>query len=183
MKLNPQRGVGGGAEGNRTPDLVIANDALSQLSYSPTRGAGLGTGTAERFAQAGVSVKLPFPLASAPRIRDNRPKPGAAQRMILDALFFLVQAGLNLFFWAVILAAVLSLLVGFGVLDTRNRLVWTLSDFFYRVTEPVLRPVRNRLPNLGGIDLSPLVVLLLIQAAMLLVAAIRGYMLRAGIYF
>ncbi|MBB3899974.1 YggT family protein [Roseococcus suduntuyensis] len=103
--------------------------------------------------------------------------------MILDALFFLVQAGLNLFFWAVILAAVLSLLVGFGVLDTRNRLVWTLSDFFYRVTEPVLRPVRNRLPNLGGIDLSPLVVLLLIQAAMLLVAAIRGYMLRAGIYF
>ncbi|WP_191085950.1 YggT family protein [Roseococcus microcysteis] len=103
--------------------------------------------------------------------------------MILDALFFLVQAGLNLFFWAVILAAVLSLLVGFGVLDTRNRLVWTLSDFFYRVTEPALRPVRNRLPNLGGIDLSPLVVLLLIQAAMLLVAAIRGYMLRAGIYF
>ncbi|HEV7455711.1 MAG TPA: YggT family protein [Roseococcus sp.] len=103
--------------------------------------------------------------------------------MILDALFFLVQAGLNLFFWAVIIAAVLSLLVGFGVLDTRNRLVWTLSDFFYRVTEPVMRPVRNRLPNLGGIDISPLVVLLLIQAAMLLVAAIRGYMLRAGIYF
>jgi len=103
--------------------------------------------------------------------------------MILDALFFLVQAGLNLFFWAVIIAAVLSLLVGFGVLDTRNRLVWTLSDFFYRVTEPALRPVRNRLPQLGGIDISPLVVLLLIQAAMLLVAAIRGYMLRAGIYF
>lgn len=103
--------------------------------------------------------------------------------MILDALFFLVQAGLNLFFWAVIIAAILSLLVNFGVLDTRNRLVWTLSDFFYRVTEPVLRPARNRLPNLGGIDISPLVVLLLIQAAMLLVAAIRGYMLRAGIYF
>jgi YggT family protein len=103
--------------------------------------------------------------------------------MILDALFFLVQAGLNLFFWAIIIAAILSLLVNFGVLDTRNRLVWTLSDFFYRVTEPALRPVRNRLPQLGGIDISPLVVLLLIQAAMLLVAAIRGYMLRAGIYF
>lgn len=103
--------------------------------------------------------------------------------MILDALFFLVQTGLNLFFWAVIIAAVLSLLVGFGVLDTRNRLVWTLSDFFYRVTEPALRPVRNRLPNLGGIDLSPLVVLLLIQAALLLVAAIRGYMISAGLYF
>lgn len=103
--------------------------------------------------------------------------------MILDALFFLVQAGLNLFFWAIIIAAILSLLVSFGVLDTRNRLVWTLSDFFYRVTEPALRPVRNRLPQLGGIDISPLVVLLLIQAAMLLVNAIRGYMLRGGIYF
>jgi len=103
--------------------------------------------------------------------------------MILDAFFFLIQAGLNLFFWAIIIAAIMSLLVSFGVLDTRNRLVWTLSDFFFRVTEPVLRPVRNRLPQLGGIDISPLVVLLLIQAAMLLVNAIRGYMLRGGIYF
>ncbi|WP_207537931.1 YggT family protein [Sabulicella rubraurantiaca] len=103
--------------------------------------------------------------------------------MILDALFFLVMAGLNLYFWAIIIAAVLSLLTGFGILDTRNRVVWTIGDFFYRVTEPALRPVRDRLPNLGGIDLSPLVVLLLIQAAMLLVAAIQGYMIRGGVYF
>ncbi|MCW8087738.1 YggT family protein [Sabulicella glaciei] len=103
--------------------------------------------------------------------------------MILDALFFLVMAGLNLFFWAIIIAAVLSLLTGFGILDTRNRVVWTIGDFFYRVTEPALRPVRDRLPNLGGIDLSPLVVLLLIQAAMLLVAAIQGYLIRGGVYF
>jgi len=48
---------------------------------------------------------------------------------------------------------------------------------------PLLRPVRNRLPNLGGIDLSPLVVLLLIQAAMLLVNAIQGYLIRGGLYF
>lgn len=103
--------------------------------------------------------------------------------MILDALFFLIQAGLNIFFWAVIIAAVLSLLIGFNVLDTRNRLVWTISDFFYRVTEPALRPIRNRLPNLGGVDISPLILLLLIQAAQLLVGAIRGYMIGAGIYF
>jgi len=103
--------------------------------------------------------------------------------MILDAFFFLIQAGLNLFFWAILIAAVLSLLVGFNVLDTRNRVVWTITDFFYRVTEPVMRPVRNRLPNMGGIDLSPLVVLLLVQAAMLLVSAIRGYMISFGVYF
>lgn len=103
--------------------------------------------------------------------------------MILDALFFLVQAGLSLFFWAVIIAAVLSLLIGFNVLDTRNRLVWTISDFFYRATEPALRPIRNRMPNLGGIDLSPLLLLLLLQAAMLLVGAVQGYMIRGGVYF
>lgn len=103
--------------------------------------------------------------------------------MILDAFFFLVQAGLTLFFWAILIAAILSLLTGFGILDTRNRLVWSICDFFYRVTEPAMRPVRNRLPNFGGIDISPLIVLLLVQAAMLLVSAIQGYMIRGGLYF
>jgi len=103
--------------------------------------------------------------------------------MILDALFFLVQAGLQLFFWAVIIAAIMSMLIGFNVLDTRNRMVWTLADFFARVTEPAMRPVRERLPNLGGIDISPMVVLLLVQACMLLVAAVQNYMIRGGIYF
>ena len=55
----------------------------------------------------------------------------------------------------------------FGVLDTRNRLVWTIGDFLYRVTEPVLRPIRNMLPNLGGIDISPWIVVLLIQIVVL----------------
>lgn len=103
--------------------------------------------------------------------------------MLLDALFFLVLAGLELFFWAVIIAAVLSLLIGFRVLDSRNRFVWLVADFFARVTEPVLRPVRDRMPNLGGIDISPLIVLLLVQAAMILVRAIQGYMIRGGLYF
>ncbi|MDB5416460.1 MAG: hypothetical protein JWR10_4795 [Rubritepida sp.] len=103
--------------------------------------------------------------------------------MILDALFFLIQAALSLFFWAILITAILSLLIGFNILDTRNRLVWGISDFFYRVTEPVMRPVRNRLPNLGGIDITPLIVLLLVQACMLLVGAIQGYLIRGGLYF
>lgn len=103
--------------------------------------------------------------------------------MILDALFFLIQAGLTLFFWAILIAAILSLLTGFGILDTRNRLVWSICDFFYRVTEPAMRPVRNRMPNLGSVDISPLIVLLLVQACMLLVSAIQGYMIRGGLYF
>ena len=103
--------------------------------------------------------------------------------MILDAFFFLIQAGLSLYFWAVIIAAILSLLIGFNVLDTRNRLVWTISDFFYRVTEPALRPIRARLPQLGGVDLSPLILLLLVQACMILVGAVQRYMITGGVYF
>jgi YggT family protein len=103
--------------------------------------------------------------------------------MLLDAVFFLIRAALDLFWWAVLLAAIIQTLLAFNVLDGRNRIVWTIADFLYRVTEPALRPVRNRLPNLGGIDLSPLVVLLLITAISIAVTAIQGYLLRAGIYF
>jgi len=103
--------------------------------------------------------------------------------MLLDAVFFLIQAGLDLFWWAVLLAALVQTLMAFGVLDGRNRIVWTIADFLYRVTEPALRPIRNRLPNLGGIDLSPLVLLLVITAVGIAVGAIRRYMLLSGVYF
>ena len=82
---------------------------------------------------------------------------------MITALYQLINAVIGLFIWALILAAVFSMLTAFGVLDTRNRLVWSIGDFLYRVTEPVLRPVRNILPNFGNIDLSPIVVILLLQ--------------------
>lgn len=81
------------------------------------------------------------------------------------AVIWLIDTALNLYIWALIIAAILSILVSFGVLDTRNRLVWAVGDFFERLTEPALRPIRRFLPNLGGIDLSPLVLILLLQAA------------------
>jgi YggT family protein len=84
---------------------------------------------------------------------------------MITILFSLLLFVINLYFWAIILSAVFSLLTSFGVLDTRNRLVWTIGDFLYRVTDPVLRPIRNMLPNFGGIDISPLIVLALIQLA------------------
>jgi YggT family protein len=82
---------------------------------------------------------------------------------VITALFQLINAVIGLFIWALILAAIFSMLTAFGVLDTRNRLVWTIGDFLYRVTEPILRPVRNVMPNFGNIDLSPVVVILLLQ--------------------
>jgi YggT family protein len=81
---------------------------------------------------------------------------------LISILFEVADQLLGLFWWAVILAAVFQTLVSFNVLDTRNRFVWMIGDFLYKVTEPALRPIRRVLPNFGGIDLSPLVLLLII---------------------
>jgi YggT family protein len=91
---------------------------------------------------------------------------------VITALFQLCNAVIGLFIWALILAAIFSMLTAFGVLDTRNRLVWTIGDFLFRVTEPILRPVRRMLPSFGNIDLSPLILLLLLQAARMLLSSL-----------
>ncbi|BDG70834.1 YggT family protein [Roseomonas fluvialis] len=88
----------------------------------------------------------------------------------MQALFWLLDTALSLYVWALIISAILSLLLAFNVLDSRNRFVWTVADFFYRVTEPALRPIRKRLPNLGGVDLSPLVLIIALQALRILLA-------------
>jgi len=82
---------------------------------------------------------------------------------VISGLFQLLDAVINLFIWALILSAIFSTLASFGVLDTRNRLVYTIGDFLNRVTEPVLRPIRSVLPNFGNIDISPIVAILLLQ--------------------
>ena len=102
--------------------------------------------------------------------------------MLLDAVFFLVRAMLDLLWWAVLLAAIIQTLIAFNVLDTRNRVVWMVADFLYRVTEPLFRRVRGFLPSMGAVDLSPLIVLLLITAAGLVVSAVQRYMLLSGLY-
>ena len=68
----------------------------------------------------------------------------------------------GLYVWILIAAAILSWLVAFNVVNSRNQFVAMIGDFLYRITEPVLRPLRNLLPNLGGLDLSPVVVILII---------------------
>lgn len=78
---------------------------------------------------------------------------------MITILYDIIYEVLNLYKWAVILAALFSVLVSFGVLDTRNRAVWTIGDFLFRITEPALRPIRNLLPNMGGLDISPIVLI------------------------
>ncbi|ALN71643.1 MULTISPECIES: YggT family protein [unclassified Aureimonas] len=69
---------------------------------------------------------------------------------------------LNILWWIIIVSAILSWLLAFNILDYRNNFVRTVSDTLYRLTEPLYRPIRRILPNLGGLDLSPLVVLIAI---------------------
>lgn len=88
----------------------------------------------------------------------------------MRALFWLLDTAINLYVWALIISAVISLLLAFNVLDSRNRAVWSVADFFHRVTEPALRPIRRRLPHLGGVDISPLVLILALQALRILLA-------------
>ncbi len=82
---------------------------------------------------------------------------------LLTILYHAIMYLLTLFTWALILSAIISLLLAFNVLDSRNRIVWSIADFLYRITDPVLRPVRRVLPVMGNIDFSPWVVLLVIQ--------------------
>lgn len=103
--------------------------------------------------------------------------------MFLDVVFFLASAVLDLLWWAVLLAVIVQMLIQFGVLDTRNRVVWMVADFLARVTEPLFGRVRRLLPNFGPLDLSPLVVLLLITAAQMLLRATANALLRNGMYF
>ncbi len=95
------------------------------------------------------------------------------------ALFWLIDRLISLYTWAVILAAVFSMLAAFGVLDTRNRVVWTIGDFLYRVTEPALRPIRNVLPNFGNIDISPVILILLLQALRMLLGELEMSLMRS----
>ena len=78
------------------------------------------------------------------------------------SLLGLIDIVLQLIQWLVIASAIASWLVAFGVLNTRNRGVYMIVDFLYRITEPLLRPIRRIIPAFGGVDISPLILLLLI---------------------
>ena len=78
------------------------------------------------------------------------------------AIFYLVLQVLKIYTYVVIANVVISWLVAFNVLNTSNRFVYLILDFTYRLTEPFLNKIRAFLPNLGAIDISPVILLLLI---------------------
>ena len=78
------------------------------------------------------------------------------------ALFYLILQVLKLYSYVVIANVVVSWLVAFNVLNTSNRFVYSVLDFTYRLTDPILNKIRRFLPNLGTLDISPIILLLLI---------------------
>jgi YggT family protein len=80
----------------------------------------------------------------------------------MTALFILISMVINLLIWLLIIQAVLSWLLAFDVVNRSNRVVNTIWDFTNRLSEPLLRPLRKVIPNIGGIDLSPMVLILLL---------------------
>ena len=76
------------------------------------------------------------------------------------SLLVLIDKVIDIYTWIVIASAIASWLVAFGVVNTRNQVIRWIVDFLYRITEPALRPIRRVLPNLGGVDISPVILLL-----------------------
>lgn len=80
----------------------------------------------------------------------------------MRALLDVILIALNFYTWIIIASAVFSWLYAFNIINTGNQFIATIGNMLYQMTEPVLRPIRNRLPMLGGLDLSPIVLILLI---------------------
>ncbi|MEC8794004.1 MAG: YggT family protein, partial [Pseudomonadota bacterium] len=89
-----------------------------------------------------------------------RGRPRRFEGPTMLSLLQLIDTVINLYIWALLIFIVLSWLVQFKVINSNNRAVYLVMDFLYRITEPVLRPIRNLLPNLGGLDISPIVLVL-----------------------
>lgn len=79
-------------------------------------------------------------------------------RAVLDVILI----ALNLYVWIIIASAILSWLYAFNIVNHGNQFVRSVGEFLYRITEPALRPIRRVLPDLGGIDISPIVLILAI---------------------
>jgi YggT family protein len=78
------------------------------------------------------------------------------------AIFYLVLQILKLYSYVVIANVIASWLIAFNILNTQNRFVYSILEFSYRLTDPILNKIRRFLPNLGSLDISPIILLLLI---------------------
>ena len=94
----------------------------------------------------------------------------------MQSVLIIIDTVIDLYLWVVIIWVIMSWLVSFQIVNTHNRFVYLVSDFLHRATDPALRPIRRVTPYLGGIDLSPLVLILILYFLRLL---LREYVFAA----
>ncbi len=102
---------------------------------------------------------------------------------MVNAIFWLLGELIHLYILAIIAAVVISMLISFGVINARSQFVYTVADFLNRLTNPFLNPIRRMLPDLGGIDISPVIGILLLEALQFVLADIYGRLVIAGLAF
>ena len=93
----------------------------------------------------------------------------------MNAFILLLDRIIYLYVWVLIINAIISWLIAFNVLNTQNRFVYSVLEFTYKLTDPLLNYIRRFLPNLGSIDISPVVLILLIYFVRDLIRNIVGY--------
>ncbi len=81
----------------------------------------------------------------------------------MKSLLILFDNAVSIYIWILIINVALSWLIAFNILNTSNRLIYSLLDISYKLTDPLLRPIRSFLPNLGSIDISPVILILLLM--------------------
>ena len=80
----------------------------------------------------------------------------------MKSLFLLIDNIINIYIWLIIINVILSWLVAFNVLNTQNRFVFMILNGTYQLTDPALNKIRKFIPNLGSIDISPVILILLL---------------------
>jgi YggT family protein len=86
----------------------------------------------------------------------------SVQEVLMDVLAFFFMKLIDLYIWVIIISAILSWLIAFNVVNSSNRFVMTVADTLWRLTDPALRPIRKMLPDLGGVDISPVLLIILL---------------------
>ena len=80
----------------------------------------------------------------------------------MNSLVILISQITELFIWLLIIQAILSWLINFGIINTQSNFVNMIGSFLYKITEPLLRPIRKLLPEFGGVDISPVILIMLL---------------------
>ena len=90
--------------------------------------------------------------------------------IILGPLFAIISIALEIYLWVIIASAVLSWLIAFNVVNTRSPAVAQIGQVLYRLTEPALRPIRKRVPPMGGVDIASVILILVVIFAKMVVS-------------